>query len=149
MWIAEIAERSIMQAMDKLDVTFRASRVDNETDAETQRKVYPAMVIMASSGNRGTIESLFDEVPIIVQLITHHEDDPKRTTLARLEDEFRTILDKPIATSTVRTAFNAIALEAGKTRYFKGLTDIEGGMIEITDKQQTITINMTMHVCGS
>ena len=149
MWIAEIAERAIMQAMAGLDVTFRASRVDNATDSETERKGYPAMVIMAASGNTATIESLFDEVPMVVQLITHYEDDPKCTTLAGIEDQFRTILDAPIATSTIRTAFNAIALAAGETRYFKGLTDIEGGMIEITDKQQTITINMTMHVCGS
>ena len=149
MWIAEIAERAIMAAIAGLDVTFRASRVDNATDSETERKTYPAMVIMASGGNSESTESLFQEVPVTVQIITHYEDDPKRTTLAGLEDQFRKIVNVPIATNTIRTAFNAAAIAAGETFYLKGITDIEGGPVEITDKQQTITTTMILRTCGS
>jgi len=149
MWIAEIAERAIMQAMAGLDVTFRASRVDNETDQETERKEYPMMVIMAAGGSTDSLESLFYEVPMTISLVTHYEDDPKRTTLAGLEESFRTILDANIASSTIKTAFDAIASAAGNARYMKGITSIEGGPVEITDKQQTIITNMILHVCGS
>lgn len=149
MWISEIAERAIMQAMAGLDVTMRASRVDNDTTLDTERKVYPAMVIQAGGGSTDSTESLFYEVPLTVTLITHYEDDPKCTTLAGLEDEMRSILDVTVNSSTVRTAFNSIASGASETRYFKGLTAIEGGMIEVTDKQQSITTTMVMHVCGS
>ena len=150
MWIAEIAERSIMQSMAGLDVTMRASRVDNDESAPTERKKYPSMVIIASGGSRDTLESLFDEVPCAVTIVTHYEDDPKRTVLAGLEDEFRKILDVGIDASTVRTAFNAIALAAGETRYFKGLTEIDGGPVELVDnKEQSITTMMKFRVCGS
>lgn len=149
MWISEIAERAIMSAMSGLSVTMRASRVDNETDKPDERKKYPAMVIMASGGSMDTIESLFHEIPITVTLITHYEDDPKRTTLAGLEDSMRSILDVPIASSTIKTAFEAAATAASETYYFKGLTNIEGGMVEPSEKEQSITTTMVMHVCGS
>jgi len=149
MWMSEIAERAMMGAMSSLDVTFRTSRVDDETAEETERKKYPMMVIMAGGGTTSSIESLFYEVPVTVSIVTHYEDDPKRTTLASLEDSFRKILDASIATSTIKTSFDSVALAAGETRYFKGLTDIEGGMPEVTDSNQTIITNMTMHVCGS
>jgi len=159
MWISEIAERAIMGAMSAITVTmhgdagvaitFRASRVDNETDLDTERKIYPCMVIQAGGGNKETIESLFSEVPITVTIITHYDDDPKCTTLAEMEDKFRKILDKPVATSTVKTAFDAAAVAGGETRYFKGLTAIDGGMVEVTEKEQRITTTMIMHVCGS
>jgi len=126
MWISEIAERAIMQAMGALDVTFRASRVDNEPDSPTQRKKYPSMVIVASSGSKDTTESLFFDIPITVSIITHYEDDPNRDTLKGLEDSFMKVLELPIATSTIRTAYNAIALAAGESRYLKGLTNIDG-----------------------
>jgi hypothetical protein len=149
MWISEIAERAIMQAMAGLDVTFRASRVDNEEDYPDQRKKYPCITIMASGGSSDSIESLFDRIDITVILTTHYEDDPKRTTLAALEDQFRKILDAKISVSTMKTSFDAVALAAGETRYFKGLTDIEGGAVEVTEKEQSISTTMTMHVCGS
>ena len=149
MWISEIAERAIMSAMSGLDVTMRASRVDNETDRPDERKKYPAMVIMASGGSMDTIESLFHEVNLTITLVTHYEDDPKRTTLAGLEDEMRKILDVPVASSTVKTAFDAVATAADETYYFKGLTDIEGGQVEPSEKEQSITTTMVMHVCGS
>jgi len=149
MWMSEIAERAIMQAASSLDVTMRASRVDNEETEKTERKKYPALVINAGSGNTDSIESLFYEVPITLTLITHYEDDPKCTTLASLEDELRSITDVGIDSSTVRTAFNSIAAAAGETRYFKGLTNIEGEPVAKTDKEQSIVINMIMHVCGS
>jgi len=149
MWISEIAERSIMEAMAGLDVTMRASRVDNDASAPTERKKYPAMVIMAAGGTRSSTESLNDEVAVTVTIITHYKDDPKCTTLARLEDEFRKILGAKIAVSTIRTQFNAIALEAGETRYMKGVTDIDGGMINPSEAEQSIMTTMVIHVCGS
>lgn len=149
MWIAEIAERAVLQAMAALDVTFRASRVDDDTAVDVERKKYPALVIQAASGNKETTESLFQEVPVTLTLITHFDDDPKRTTLASLEDQMRKITDKPIATSTLKTAFDDIASAAGETKYYKGLTAIEGGQIEVTNKEQTIITTMTMRVCGS
>jgi len=149
MWIAEIAERAITTAMASLDVTFRASRVDNDESAVTERKVYPAMVIMAGGGDSDSIESLFKEVSLTVQIITHYESDPKCTTLAGLESQFMEIVFVGIASNTIKTAFDAAAVAASETFYMKGITDISGGMIEKTDKQQTITINMTLHVCGS
>jgi len=149
MWISEISERAIMSAMSGLDVTMRASRVDNEADRPEERKKYPAMVIMASGGSTDSIESIFHEVNLTITLLTHYEDDPKRTTLANLEDAMRAILGVSIASSTVRTAFNAVALAAGETYYFKGLTDIEGGQVELSEKEQSITTTMILHVCGS
>lgn len=150
MWISEIAERAILVSMAGLDVTMRASRVDDDEYAPTERKKYPSMVIVASGGSRDTIESLFDEVPCAVTITTHYECDPKRTLLASLEDEFRKILDAKIAVSTVKTAFDSVALAAGESRYFKGLTEIEGGPVEMVDnKEQSITTMMKFRVCGS
>ena len=149
MWIAEIAERAIMAAMASLDVTFRASRVDNDESAVTERKSYPAMVIMAGGGDSDSIESLFKEVPLTVQIITHYEADPKCTTLAGLESQFMKIVFVGLESNPIRTAFDAAAVAAGETFHMKLITDISGGMVEKTDKQQTITINMTLHACGS
>ena len=149
MWIAEIAERAIKAAMSGLDVTMRASRVDNEPDAETERKEFPSLVIQASGGNKDGTESIFDEVPVTVTITTHYNDDPKRTVLAGLEDQFRKILDAKIATSTVKTSFESVASTASETRYFKGLTKIEGGPVEIMDKEQSIRTTMILHVCGA
>jgi hypothetical protein len=149
MWIAEIAERAIMAAMAGLDVTMRASRVDNEPDAETERKEFPSMVIQAAGGNKAGTESIFDEVPVTVTITTHYNDDPKRTVLAGLEDQFRKILDVGVASSTIRTAFNQIASTASETRYFKGITAIEGGPVEIMDKEQSIRTTFILHVCGA
>jgi len=149
MWISEIAERAIMSAMSGLDVTMRASRVDNETDRPDERKKYPAMVIMASGGSTDSIESINAQVNLMITLVTHYEDDPKRTTLAGLEDEMRTILGVGIASNTVRTAFNAIAVTASETYYMKGLTNIESGQVEPSEKEQSITTTMSLHVCGS
>ena len=149
MWIAEIAERAIMAAMAGLDVTFRASRVDNETDRETERKKYPCMVIQAAGGGKATLESLFSTVPVTVTIITHYKDDPKRTTLAGLEDQFRKILDVSISSNTVKTKFDAAAQTASETRYLKGITEIEGGQIEGTNEEQSIATTMILHVCGS
>ena len=69
--------------------------------------------------------------------------------LAGLEDQFRKILDVGIETSTIRTDFNAIALAAGETRYHKGLTEIEGSLIEKTESTQSITTTMKFNICGS
>jgi len=149
MWIAEIAERAIMAAMAGLDVTMRASRVDNEPDAETERKEFPSMVIQASGGNKAGTESINDEVPVTITITTHYNDDPKRTVLAGLEDQFRKILDAKIATSTVKTSFDSVASTASETRYFKGLTNIEGGSVEIMDKEQSIRTTFILHVCGA
>jgi len=149
MWISEIVERTIIQTMASLDVTFRASRVDDDESAPTERKKYPCMTIVAAGGSTTTIESLFDIVECVVSITTHYEDDPKRTVLARLGDEFRTILDKPIATSTLKTAFDAIALAAGETRYFKGLTEIDGGMPDLSNTEQTIMTTMKFRICGA
>jgi len=149
MWISEISERSIMTAMAALEVTMRASRVDNEPSRPDERKKYPAMVIMASGGSTDSIESIFSDVNLMITIVTHYEDDPKRTTLAALEDQMRKILGVPIATSTIKTAFDAIAVAAGETNYFKGLTNIEGGQVEPSDKEQSITTTMVLHVCGS
>ena len=149
MWISEIVERTILEAMAGLDVTFRASRVDDDESCPTERKRYPSMTIVASGGSTTTIESLFDKVLCEVTIATHYKDDPKRTELARLGDEFREILDKPLATSTLPAIFNAIALAAGETRYFSGLTEIEGGMPELSESDQTITTMMTFHICGA
>lgn len=149
MWISEIAERAIMSAMSTLAVTMRASRVDNEPTRPDERKKYPAMVIMASGGSTNSIESINSEVNLTITLVTHYEDDPKRTTLAGLEDQMRKILGKPISTSTIKTAFDAAATTAGETRYMKGLTNIEGGQVEPSDKEQSITTTMVLHVCGS
>ena len=149
MWISEIAERAIMQAMGAMDVSFRASRVDNEPASPTERKEYPSVVIMAASGSKDTTEDLFFEIPVTVSIITHYEDDPKRATLKGLEDTFMKVLELPIASSTIRTAYNSIASTAGESRYLKGLTNIDSSPIEITDKTQTITITMTLHSCGS
>jgi hypothetical protein len=149
MWIAEIAERAIMAAMAGLDVTMRASRVDNEPDAETERKEFPSMVIQASGGNKAGTESINDEVPVTITITTHYNDDPKRTVLAGLEDQFRKILDAKIATSTVKTSFDSVASTASETRYFKGLTNVEGGPVEIMDKEQSIRTTFILHVCGA
>jgi len=149
MWISEIAERSIMEAMAGLDVTMRASRVDNDATAPTERKDYPAMVIMASGGSRNSTEGVNDTVPVAVTIITHYKDDPKCTNLAALEDQFRKILAEKIAVSTIKTQFDAIALAAGETRYMKGVTDIEGGMVNPSNAEQSIMTTMTIHVCGS
>jgi hypothetical protein len=149
MWIAEIAERAIMAAMAGLDVTMRASRVDNEPDAETERKEFPSMVIQASGGNKVGTESKNDEVPVTITITTHYNDDPKRTVLAGLEDQFRKILDAKIATSTVKTSFDSVASTASETRYFKGLTNVEGGPVEIMDKEQSIRTTFILHVCGA
>ena len=163
MWISEIAERAIWSAMSGLDVTFRTlptmsgldvtfrlSRVDDDETAQTERKKYPCMVIVAEGGSKDTTEALFDTVPVAVTISTHYTDDPKRTVLAGLEDEFRTILDAKIATSTVRTAFNAVALAASSTRYSKGITEISGGPIELTDnKEQSILTTFKLNVCGA
>jgi hypothetical protein len=149
MWIAEIAERAIMAAMAGLDVTMRASRVDNEPDAETERKEFPSMVIQAHGGTKDGTESIFDEVPVTVTITTHYKDDPKRAVLAGLEDQFRKILDVSVATSTIKTSFDSVASGANETRYFKGLTQIEGGPVEIIDKEQSIRTTMVLHVCGS
>jgi len=159
MWISEIAERAIMGAMTGITltmqgiagvaITLRASRVDNEPTLDAERKTYPCMIIQAAGGSADSIESIFAEVPITVTLVTHYDDDPKRTTLAELEDKFRKILDAKIAVSTVKTAFDAVALAASETRYFKGMTAIEGGLIEATEKEQRIATTMIMHVCGS
>lgn len=138
-----------MQACANVGVTFRASRVDNETDLETERKEYPCLVIKSASGSKDTSESLFLDLPISLMIITHYQDDPKCTQLAELEDAIMQIITAPVSSSTVRTAFNSIALNASETWYYKGVTQIEGGMIEKTDKQQVITINMMMRVCGS
>jgi len=149
MWISEIAERAIMSAMAGLDVTMRASRVDNEPAKPDERQEFPCMVIMASGGSTDSIESINSEVNLAITLITHYEDDPKRTTLAVLEDKMRKILGVGIATNTVRTAFNAIAVTASETYYMKGLTNIEGGQVEPSEKKQSITTTMILHVCGS
>ena len=149
MWMSEIAERAMMDAMSSLDVTFRASRVDNETTEETERKKYPMIGLVAGGGSTDTTESLFYSLPLMMSIVTHYTDDPKRTILAGLEDSARKILDKKIAMSTVKTSFDAVAAAAGETRYLKGITDIDGGVPDLTDTTQTIIINMVMHVCGS
>jgi hypothetical protein len=149
MWISEIVERTILQTMAGLDVTFRASRVDDDPSAPTERKAYPCMTIVAAGGSTTTIESLFDIVECTVAIITHYKDDPKGTALAKLSDEFRTILDQPLATTTLQPAFNAIALAAGEARYFSGLTEIEGGMPDKSESEQVIMTTMKFHVCGA
>jgi len=149
MWISEIVERTIIETMASLDVTFRASRVDDDESCPTERKKYPSMSIVASGGSTTTIESLFDVVECAVAITTHYKGDPKHTVLAGLCDQFRTILDVPIATSTIKTTFDAIALAAGETRYFKGLTEIEGGMPELTESTQTIITTMKFRICGA
>ena len=149
MWISEIVERTIVEAMAPLGITFRASRIDDDESCPTERKKYPSMTIVAAGGSTTTIESLFDKVQCQVMIATHYKDDPKHTELARLGDEFREILDKPLATTTLQPIFNAIALAAGETRYFSGLTEIDGGMPELSESDQTITTMMTFHICGA
>ena len=144
MFITEITERAIISAMGGLNVTFRAGRVDDDDAAPTERKKYPCMTIIASS-SKATTESLFSQVVCAVTLTTHYTDDPKRTVLAGLEDEFRTILDVGI-----KAQWDAIAAAAGETRYYKGLTEIDGGPVELFDsKEQSITTTMKIHTCGS
>jgi hypothetical protein len=150
MWISEIAERSILTAMAALDVTFRASRVDDDEAAPTERKKYPCIVVRAGSGATVGTESLYNEVPCEVTIITHYEDDPKMAVLKGLEDEFHKILNVSVTTSTILTAFDAIATAAGETARYKGMTEIDGSMPEIVDaKQQSIMITMKFNVCGA
>jgi len=145
MWLAEIAERGLSAACADMDVTIRASRVDDETAQDTERKEYPALVIRAGAGRRDSIESLFTDVPMEVTLVTLYTDDPKRTELATLEDELCTIIHDGF-----KTEFDAAADDAGEDWYFKGLLEIEGSMPEIVEnKEQSIMITFVVKACGS
>jgi hypothetical protein len=149
MWISEIAERTIIAAMASLDVTFRASRVDDDPSAPTERKQYPCITIVADGGTKESTESLSTDVVLTVSLTTHYKDDPKRTTLAGLEDQFRKITDVKVNDTTLKAIFDQIAADADETRFYKGLTEIAGQPMELSETEQTIMTTMKMHVCGS
>lgn len=144
MWIAEISERAILTAMSELGVTFRASRVDDENMNPSEHKRYPTMIVIADGGTQEGNAGMFYQVPVTITLATLIVDDEKRTVLARLEDEMRKILD-----AGIKTEFDAVAVDAGETWYYKGLTEVTGGPVEITEKEQIITTTMTFRICGS
>ena len=145
MWVAEIVERAFMSACANMDVSLRASRVDNEPASEAERKDYPALAIAAASGNMGSTEGLFIEVPFSLLLVTHYADDPKRSNLAALETQLWTILE-----GGEKTEFDEVAATAGATRYYKGMTQVAGSDIAIVEnKEQIITINGIIITCGS
>ena len=154
MWVTEIVERTIIETMegiviDGVPVVMRASRVDDEPQSPTERRKYPCMVIMASGGSRNTTESLFMRPMCTVTLMTSYKDDPKSSDLASLEDQFREILDKKLAVSTIPTAFNDIATAAGETNRFSGLVEIEGFPVERLENVQQIMTTMTFITCGA
>jgi len=143
MWMAEIAERAILSAMSDISVTFRASRVNDEPLGDTERKTYPCMVIKAGGGTQHGDRNIFYDVPVEVTLVTLYTQDPKRTTLASLEDEFRQILDAGIVNE-----FDAIASAANSNSRLSGVVDISGGPAERVDNEQYIATTMVFKVCG-
>jgi len=154
MWIAEIAERSILAAMSDVTCAKRASRVDDEPTQKKEHAAYPAMVIMASGGMLSSSPqsgAKFYDLPCSVKLITHYTDDPKMTALAALEDSFRMILDQGL-----ETEFNAVAVANGDRWHYVGLIEITGEQVEKTKDEQgdrttelSIETTMTFKVCGS
>ena len=154
MWISEIVERTILTTMAGVNIggvpiVMRASRVDDDPQAATERREYPCMVIMAAGGTKSTIESLFHDVNCTVTLMTNYKDDAKGTNLASLEDQMRKILDVKIANTPILPAFNSISSGAGESASFKGLVEIEGFPVERFDNVQQITTTMKFKTCGA
>ena len=151
MWISEIAERAILSATSDMDVTFRASRVDDEEMNPKERGKFPSMAIEAAGGTQeGNVNTHYD-VPVSIVLTTLISGDPKRTILAGLEDELRNIIDQGITGE-----FNTVSTSAGESWYLQGIVELTGSMIEYstpTDHQtqtlQSITTTGTFKVCGS
>ena len=144
MWMSEIAERSVLEAMKGLKVTFRASRVNDEPQDPTEHQKYPCMVINAGSGRKQNDVDGFYDVPCAVQLVTIIEDDEKRTILTGLEEEFRDIIDVNL---TMQAAWEAV--RDGSSWYYKLIVDTEGSPVEFDGNKQMITYSMTFKVCGS
>ena len=141
MWCAEITERSVLSALNGIDASFRASRVDDEALSPVEKNALPAIVISADGGSPQGYLSIFYTVGLTVTITTSIVDDPKRTQLASLEDSVRTVLDGDMADT-----FNAIG--AQYNWYFKGITDCVGGLVELLDnKQQSVSVEMIFRLC--
>ena len=154
MWIAEIAERATLSATSDMDVTFRASRVDDEELHPEERAMYPAMVIQAGGGSTPGNTYTHYDVPIIITLATSKSGDPKLKILAGLENDLRNAIDNGIP--AIVAAFNLISANAGESWYLQGISDIEGNQVEYetpfdtqTQTLQKIVTTMTLKVCGS
>jgi hypothetical protein len=154
MWIAEIAERAILSVTTSMDVTFRASRVDDEELHTEERAMYPAMVIQAGGGSTPGNTFTHYDIPVTITFATSKSSDPKLKILAGLEDDLRNAIDNGIP--EIVTAFNSISAGAGESWYLQGIVDVEGNPVEYetpfdtqTQTLQKIATTMTLKVCGS
>ena len=144
MWMSKIVELSILEAMKGLNVTFRASRVDDETANPVEHQRYPAMTIRSFGGTKQNNVDGFYNVPCQVQLVTQTIDDEKAMILTGLEEAFRNIIDVSL---TMQEAWEAVRDES--TWYYKSVIDIDGTPVEFDGTKQFITYTMIFKVCGS
>lgn len=143
MWMAEIAERAIKAALEDAGFSheIRCSRV-NDTGAEPEAKTYPCAVISSESGAQQGNLAFFYSVPVKVTLQTIYRKDTKRTVLAQMEDDVRTVLDNGI-----KASWDDVRMDTAW--YYKGILDLTGGTVEIDNKEQSIEITMAFSVCGA
>jgi hypothetical protein len=137
-----------------MDVTFRASRVDDEELHTEERAMYPAMVIQAGGGSTPGNTFTHYDIPVTITFATSKSSDPKLKILAGLEDDLRNAIDNGIP--EIVTAFNSISAGAGESWYLQGIVDVEGNPVEYetpfdtqTQTLQKIATTMTLKVCGS
>ena len=136
---ALVAEALCAETVDQdgnaKETAFRSWSVDDEPAEDFEETEYPAIGIIwepAQSADGGA--GVFNDVPVIVRVMTHHSQDPKKAELNRLYSDVRYVLQQPL------TGFTAVS-------YAKLILD--GGDSGVENNEQFIEIQATATACGT
>ena len=148
-WIVSIesaTEQGIKTAFraytDTLDpdsaVTYRCFFLDDETDSgePTEKREYPLIQIHASPNWPTQHKSTFRHIPVEIKWATHRSKDPKKTTVASLYQNCRTLIDA--VTTILVSGYNVM-----------GIIIEQGGESGVDDNENYITLPLTVKICGA
>jgi len=114
--------------------TYRRFWSDDEAGADDEKHVMPFVGIVAHPGIPTGVQSIFRGVPVDVLFATQVSDDPKRDILRAIYEAARDTLDE-----------GAITLSGASVT---GI-EIEDGECGIEGNMQTVSLRLTVNVCGA
>ena len=119
-------------------VKYRCFFLDDESESGARREEleYPYIAINASPSYPHGHKSVFHDVSVEVKWATHDTADAKQATLRSLYEACRAILDAE--TGITITGYSLM-----------GVIINEGGDVAIEDNVRSITLPITVKVCGA
>lgn len=109
---------------------------DREGEEITEERNYPFIRIIAQPNWPTHHGSTFRHVPVELTWATIRKNDPVGENLRNLYEITRTVIDT--ASNVTITGYNVI-----------GIIIEQGGQVDIQENEQTITLPITVKVCGA